>query len=74
MQGVAAQGAKGHEIREKQSMSRLFEGPGLSQRETWYPTLAKTVWVLSQLHDYVQASHYVTLLTMNPEYMLQKFI
>jgi hypothetical protein len=55
-------------------MSRLFEGPGLSQRETWYPTLAKTVWVLSQLHDYVQASHYVTLLTMNPEYMLQKFI
>ncbi len=52
-------------------MSRLFEGPGLSQRETWYPTLAKTVWVLSQLHDYVQASHYVTLLTMNPEYMLR---
>jgi len=51
---IAAQGAKGHEIREKQSMSRLFEGPGLNQRETWYPTLAKTVWVLSQLHDYVQ--------------------
>jgi conserved oligomeric Golgi complex subunit 3 len=56
-QGVAAQGAPtGHEIREKQSISRLFEGPGLNQRETWFPTLAKTVWVLSQLHDYVQAS------------------
>ncbi|KAH9957339.1 Sec34-like family-domain-containing protein [Russula dissimulans] len=44
----------GYEIREKQSISRLFEGPGLNQRETWFPTLAKTVWVLSQLHDYVQ--------------------
>jgi conserved oligomeric Golgi complex subunit 3 len=55
---VAAQGAQtGYEIREKQSVSRLFEGPGLNQRETWYPTLAKTVWVLSQLHDFVQASH-----------------
>jgi len=55
--GVAAQaGATGYEIREKQSISKLFEGPGLNQRETWFPTLAKTVWVLSQLHDYVQAS------------------
>ncbi|KAH9987020.1 Sec34-like family-domain-containing protein [Russula compacta] len=52
---VAAQGARtGYEIREKQIVSRLFEGPGLNQQETWFPTLAKTVWVLSQLHDYVQ--------------------
>jgi len=52
---VAAQGgATGYEIREKQSISKLFEAPGLNQRETWFPTLAKTVWVLSQLHDYVQ--------------------
>jgi hypothetical protein len=43
-----------YEIREKQSISRLFEGPGLNQRETWYPTLAKTVW---ELCDFVQASH-----------------
>ena len=54
---VAAQGEPtGHEIREKQSISKLFEGPGLNRQETWFPTLAKTVWVLSQLHDYVQAS------------------
>ncbi|KAI9457417.1 Sec34-like family-domain-containing protein [Russula earlei] len=45
---VAARGpTTAYEIREKQSISRLFEGPGLNQRET-------TVWVLSQLHDYVQ--------------------
>ena len=55
--GLAAQGAPTrYENREKESTSRLFEGPGLSQRETWFPTLSKTVWVLSQLHDYVQAS------------------
>ncbi|KAI0292705.1 Sec34-like family-domain-containing protein [Multifurca ochricompacta] len=52
---IAAQGAStGYEIREKQSISRLFEGVGLHQRETWFPTLVKTVWVLSQLHDFVQ--------------------
>ncbi|KAF8490342.1 Sec34-like family-domain-containing protein [Russula emetica] len=52
---VAAQGAPiRYENREKESISRLFEGPGLNQRETWFPTLSKTVWVLSQLHDYVQ--------------------
>ncbi|KAH9993581.1 Sec34-like family-domain-containing protein [Russula vinacea] len=44
----------GYENREKETISRLFEGPGLNQRETWFPTLSKTVWVLSQLHDYVQ--------------------
>ncbi|KAH9168251.1 Sec34-like family-domain-containing protein [Lactarius sanguifluus] len=44
----------GYEIREKQSTSRLFEGAGLNQRETWFPTVSKTVWVLSQLHDFVQ--------------------
>ena len=55
--GIAAQGASTrYENREKESISRLFEGPGLNQRETWFPTLSKIVWVLSQLHDYVQAS------------------
>ena len=53
--GVAAQGTPtGYEIREKQSFSSIFEGAGLDQRETWFPTLSKTVWVLSQLHDFVQ--------------------
>ena len=57
--GIAAQGAPTqYEIREKESISRLFEGPGLNRRETWFPTLSKTVWVLSQLHDYVQASRF----------------
>jgi conserved oligomeric Golgi complex subunit 3 len=55
--GIAAQGAPTRfENYEKESISRLFEGPGLNQRETWFPTLSKIVWVLSQLHDYVQAS------------------
>jgi conserved oligomeric Golgi complex subunit 3 len=55
--GVAAQGVSTKYTNlEKESISRLFEGPALNQRETWFPTLSKTVWVLSQLHDYVQAS------------------
>jgi hypothetical protein len=72
--GVAAQGTPtGYEIREKQSISRIFEGAGLNQRETWFPTLSKTVWVLSQLHDFVQVSslamclvRYVKLLRSQP--------
>lgn len=71
---VAAKGEPtGYEIREKQSISRLFEGPGLNQQETWYPTLAKTVWVLSQLHDYVQASQsFYLFLSINSELMSYK--
>ena len=58
---VAAHGAlTGYENREKETISRLFEGPGLNQRETWFPTLSKTVWVLSQLHDYVQVSPFLS--------------
>ena len=45
-----------YENREKESISRLFGAPELNQGEAWFPTLSKTVWVLSQLHDYVQAS------------------
>ncbi|KAL0957027.1 hypothetical protein HGRIS_003128 [Hohenbuehelia grisea] len=26
----------------------------MAKKETWYPTLEKTVWVLSQLHDFVK--------------------
>ena len=51
---VAAQGTSTeYDIREKQNFSHLFEGAGLNQREIWFPTLSKTVWVLSQLHDFV---------------------
>ncbi|KAI6040227.1 Sec34-like family-domain-containing protein [Pisolithus marmoratus] len=41
-------------MREKEAVSRLFQLPSLDKKETWYPTLQKTVWVLSQLHDYVK--------------------
>ncbi|KAJ7268694.1 Sec34-like family-domain-containing protein [Mycena haematopus] len=39
--------------KEKESFSQLFRLPTLDKQETWYPTLQKTVWVLSQLHDFV---------------------
>ena len=42
------------DIREKESVSRLFQLSSLDKQETWYPTLQKTVWVLSQLHDFVK--------------------
>ncbi|KAI0044273.1 Sec34-domain-containing protein [Auriscalpium vulgare] len=44
----------GYEMREKESISQLFQLSSLDKRETWFPTLSKTVWVLSQLHDFVQ--------------------
>ncbi|KAF9559048.1 Sec34-domain-containing protein [Agrocybe pediades] len=48
----------GHELREKESTSQIFQNvsalaKGQSQ-DTWYPTLQKTVWVLSQLRDFVK--------------------
>lgn len=44
----------GTEIKEKQSVSQLFQLKSLDKQETWYPTLQKTVWVLSQLKDFVK--------------------
>lgn len=41
-------------IKEKESVSQLFHLKSLDRQETWYPTLRKTVWVLSQLHDFVK--------------------
>ena len=53
--GIAALGAPTkNEFCEKQSFTRLLEGAGLHQRETWFLTLSKTVWVFSQLYDFVQ--------------------
>ena len=43
------------EIREKQqSVSRIFQVRSWDKQETWYPTLQKTIWVLSQLHEFVK--------------------
>ncbi|EGN97381.1 hypothetical protein SERLA73DRAFT_57800 [Serpula lacrymans var. lacrymans S7.3] len=42
------------EIKEKESVNQLFRLPSLDKQETWFPTLRKTVWVLSQLHDFVK--------------------
>lgn len=44
----------GLEIKEKESVSQLFQLKTLNKQDTWYPTLGKTVWVLSQLHDFVK--------------------
>ncbi|RPD58666.1 Sec34-domain-containing protein [Lentinus tigrinus ALCF2SS1-6] len=44
----------GLEIKEKQSVSQIFQLKSLDKQETWYPTLQKTVWVLSQLKDFVK--------------------
>ncbi|KAG2074742.1 Sec34-domain-containing protein [Suillus decipiens] len=43
-----------YEVKEKDSVSQLFRLPSLDKKETWFPTLQKTVWVLSQLHDFVK--------------------
>ncbi|KAF6744945.1 COG3 protein [Ephemerocybe angulata] len=48
------------EIREKESISRIFDkdeaglGAIMKKQETWYPTVRKMVWVLEQLHDFVK--------------------
>ncbi|KAJ7252598.1 Sec34-like family-domain-containing protein [Mycena rebaudengoi] len=41
------------ESKEKESFSQLFRLPTMDKQETWFPTLQKTVWVLAQLHDFV---------------------
>ena len=46
-------------IREKESVSQLFHLKSLDRQDTWYPTLRKTVWVLSQLHDFVNVRLFV---------------
>ncbi|KAH7911024.1 Sec34-like family-domain-containing protein [Hygrophoropsis aurantiaca] len=51
---AARKPASQFDIKEKESTSRLFHLPSLDKQETWFPTLQKTVWVLSQLHDFVK--------------------
>ena len=39
---------------KKENVSQIFHVKSLDKQETWYPTLQKTLWVLSQLHDFVK--------------------
>ena len=39
---------------KKENISQIFQVKSLDKQETWYPTLQKTLWVLSQLHDFVK--------------------
>ncbi|KAG6900069.1 hypothetical protein C0993_003419 [Termitomyces sp. T159_Od127] len=50
----AEKSVAGTELLEKASVSELFRLPSIEKQNTWYPTLRKTVWVLSQLHDFVK--------------------
>ena len=46
---------------EKASVSQLWRANGNGggdDRDTWYPTLKKTVWVLEQLHEFVNVRPY----------------
>lgn len=51
--GGRAPGGGPLQSKEKESFSQLFRLPTLDKQETWFPTLQKTVWVLAQLHDFV---------------------
>jgi conserved oligomeric Golgi complex subunit 3 len=45
----------GYQITEKKdSLSQVFQLKSLDKQDTWFPTLQKTIWVLSQLHDFVK--------------------
>ncbi|KIM74008.1 hypothetical protein PILCRDRAFT_14741, partial [Piloderma croceum F 1598] len=44
----------GFEIKEKESVSQFFQPPPLDKQERWFPTLRKTIWVVSQHHDFVK--------------------
>ncbi|KAF8629303.1 hypothetical protein AX15_003520 [Amanita polypyramis BW_CC] len=51
---VARQPPSSIGLREKESVSQMFQLPSIDKQDTWYPTLQKTVWVLSQLHNFVK--------------------
>ncbi|KAI0935438.1 hypothetical protein AcV7_003871 [Taiwanofungus camphoratus] len=50
----ARKSVSGLEIKEKESISQLFQLKSLDKQDTWFPTLRKTIWVLSQLHEFVK--------------------
>ncbi|KAF5391335.1 hypothetical protein D9757_002049 [Collybiopsis confluens] len=37
----------------QQPEKRIIDGVSLENQDTWFPTLRKTIWVLEQLHDFV---------------------
>ncbi|PFH50015.1 hypothetical protein AMATHDRAFT_4405 [Amanita thiersii Skay4041] len=43
-----------NELREKDITRPVFNLPSIDKKDTWYPPLQKTVWILSQLHDFVK--------------------
>lgn len=47
---------KRDEEEEENVDDALFRLPSVEIQETWYPTLRKTLWVLSRLHTYVNVS------------------
>lgn len=47
--------ASGYQMTEKKdNVSQMFQMKSLDKQDTWFPTLQKTIWVLSQLHDFVK--------------------
>ena len=49
--------------KEDENQRRLFPLPSYQKQATWYPTLQKTFWVLSQLHGFVNVNIYVICIT-----------
>lgn len=52
----ARKSSSGLDIKEKESISQIFRVRSLDKQDTWFPTLQKTVWVLSQLHNFVKVT------------------
>ncbi|KAH9858997.1 Sec34-domain-containing protein [Lenzites betulinus] len=71
---AARKPVSGTEIREKQSVSRIFQVKSWDKQETWYPTLQKTVWVLSQLHEFVKPAIFDELAQEAIKYCLQTLL
>jgi len=42
--------------KEDKTMRQLFLLPSLQKQATWYPTLRKTLWILSQLHEFINSA------------------
>lgn len=40
------------DTKEQENIRHLFPLPAVENSATWYPTLRRTLWVLSQLHDF----------------------
>ncbi|KAI0769415.1 Sec34-domain-containing protein [Trametes elegans] len=71
---AARKPVSGIEIKEKQSVSRIFQVKTWDKQETWYPTLQKTVWVLSQLHEFVKPAIFDELAQEAIKYCVQTLI